>query len=802
MFKRLLYVALASCLLTACAKKSAEDQRIDALLSQMTLEEKVGQMNQIDGRWMTDDLEGDIRAGKIGSVLNHVDPEEVRELQRIAVEESRLGIPLLFARDIIHGFKTVFPIPLGQSTTWNPALAEAAARQTALEATQTGVRWTFSPMVDIARDPRWGRIAEGYGEDTYLSGVFGAATVRGYQGDDLSDPTSLAACVKHFAGYSASEGGRDYNTTWIPEIQLRDQYLPPFQACLDAGCASIMCSFNNLNGLPPSANRHLCEDILRGEWGYDGLMVSDWGSIHDLIAHGVAADNDEATVLGMNSHITMDMAGYNYQKNLADLVRAGRVSEKLVDEYVREILRMKIRMGLFENPYSDRTPSARAAASPQGGTEGGFFTEEALAVAQQCCEESAVLLKNNGVLPLNCSSPERPLNSKLYICGPLANNQHDQNGTWCFDGVDSVVITPMMAFKDAAHQSGFHWSREVLGPQAIQKMVAEARQADVILYFAGEEAMISGEAKTRAHLDLPGDQTAQLEALRKMIDEKNARAAASPQGGIRGGLVLVVMAGRPLCLDKEIELADAVIYAYHGGTMQGPALYNVLTGAVNPSGRLTTTFPHAVGQIPFYYNRANTGRPTWGKKEHNFWTIPVNAGQFSIGSSTYWLEYGLESAFPFGYGLSYTTFEYSPVSLSDTIAHLQKSRNKDKFTNSLILEKKENIANSNIRDQKELLTASVTVTNTGSVAGQEVVQLYIRDLVGSVSRPIRELKGFEKIMLQPGESREVTFTITPDMLAYWHPASKGLEFSSEPGAFEVFIAPNADAGMPARFELK
>lgn len=743
------FYILLSFLLVACSPKSPEQQFIDDLLSRMTLEEKVGQLNQIDGRWMTDDLERDIREGRIGSVLNHVDPVANRELQRIAVEESRLGIPLVFARDIIHGFKTVFPIPLGQSTTWNPNLIEEGAIQTAHEATQTGVRWTFSPMVDIARDPRWGRIAEGYGEDPYLAGVMGAATVHGYQAQDLSAPSALAACVKHFAGYSASEGGRDYNTTWIPEVQLREQYLPPFQACLEAGCASIMCSFNDINGLPPSANRHLCEDILRTEWGYDGLMVSDWGSIHDLIAHGVAADNDEATILGMDSHITMDMAGYNYQKNLADLVRSGRISEKVLDEYVREVLRFKYRLGLFEYPYP---------ADPQGGAEEPvYFTEEALSAAQRCCEESAVLLKNNGVLPLSSSS--------IYICGPLADNQHDQNGTWCFDGVDSVVVTPLQAFRtmhDPASvvmwQRGFHWSREVLGEKAIAAMAAEAKKADVILYFAGEEAMISGEAKTRAHLDLPGDQSEQIRAL---------KATGKP-------VVLIVMAGRPLCIGSDIDQADAVIYAYHGGTMQGPALYNVLTGLVNPSGKLTTTFVHAEGQIPFYYNRHNTGRPTWGKKEHNFWNIPVNAGQFSLGSSTYWLEYGIECLYPFGYGLSYTDFAYSGVTLSDTILH-----------------------------QGGSLTARCTIANTGRMQGKEVVQLYIRDRVGCNARPIRELKGFQKIDLMPGESREVEFELTPDMLAYWHETTPGsLAHSAEPGEFEVFISANSAVGESVVFVLK
>lgn len=771
-----LFIALVS--FSSCSHMTEEEAKVEALLAQMTLEEKVGQMNQIDGRWMSDDLEGDIRAGKIGSVLNHVSPEDVRELQRIAVEESRLGIPLLFARDIIHGFHTIFPIPLGQSTTWNPAIIEEAAHQTALEATQTGIRWTFSPMVDIARDPRWGRIAESYGEDTYLACVMGAATVRGYQGDDLSDSTSLAACVKHFAGYSVSEGGRDYNTTWIPEVQLRDTYLPPFKACLDAGSASIMCSFNDINGLPPSANRHLCVEILRDEWQYDGLMVSDWGSIHDLIAHGCAADNDEATILGINAQISMDMAGYNYQKNLVDLVRAGKIKESDVDRCVREILRLKFRLGLFEHPYP--------TAPQQGAAEPVYFTKEALAAAQAACEESAVLLKNNGVLPLfNDSAIQRFNNSttpKILICGPLANNQHDQNGTWCFDAIDSMTITPMMAFQTPERyqlstinyqllcQEGFHWSREV-NVDNIATLRSKAAQADVIVFFAGEESMISGEAKTRAHLDLPGDQTEQLAAL---------KATGKP-------VVMVVMAGRPLCIDKEIEMADAVIYAYHGGTMQGPALYNILTGAVNPSGHLTTTFPHAVGQIPFYYNRKNTGRPTWGPKEHNFWNIPVNAGQFSIGSSTYWLEYGLESAFPFGYGLSYTKFEYGPVTLSDTILN--------KLTNE--------------QTNNRTIVARATITNTGSVAGKEVAQLYIRDMVGSLCRPIRELKGFEKIELQPGESRTIEFEITPEMLAYWHhtadhvPGRDGdYEFSAEPGAFQVWIAPNADAGEPASFCLK
>ncbi|MCQ2334773.1 MAG: glycoside hydrolase family 3 C-terminal domain-containing protein [Paludibacteraceae bacterium] len=764
-------ILLLAATLVGCSKHTVhkspyavpdEDQRIEALLKQMTLEEKVGQLNQLDGPWQSSDLEGDIRAGRISSLFGVTTAEQAEHLQRIAVEESRLGIPLVFARDVIHGFHTVFPIPLGQSTTWNPTLIELGAHEVAKEATQVGIRWTFSPMVDIARDPRWGRIAEGYGEDTYLTSLFGAATVRGYQGQDLAAPNSLAACVKHFAGYSASEGGRDYNTTWIPEVQLRDVYLPPFKACIDAGCATIMCSFNDINGIPSVANQHLNLDILREEWGFDGMMVTDWGAIQDLLAHGYANDSVAATLKSLDAQMEMDMAARYYSELLPRLVKEGRVSEKRVDELVRSVLRLKIRLGLFEHPYP---------YMPTGKPE--FFAPEALAAAQRTCEESAVLLKNNGVLPLFTQGATEKT-KRIFICGPLADNQHDQNGTWCLDAVDSVVITPAMAFRqpekyelvqyagmEVCCQEGFHWSRE-RSDENIANLKKQAAKADVVLFFAGEEAMISGEAKTRAHITLPGDQTQQLEAIRET--------------GVP--VVMIVMAGRPLTIGKEVEMADAVIYAYHGGTMQGPALYNILTGVVNPSGKLTTTFVQAEGQIPFYYNHKNTGRPTGPVT--NYEDIPVNAGQFSIGSCTYWLEYAKDPLFPFGFGLSYTTFQYADFQLSASSMSANGS-----------------------------LTASCTVTNTGSCAGQEVVQLYIRDKVGSICRPLLELKGFEKIALEPGESRTVEFEITPQMLEYWHfaeqiqPGADGAyTLSAEPGEFLVWIAPNSrDLPAPASFML-
>ena len=737
---------LALLTLIACQTKDPVEQKIDQLISQMTLDEKVAQMTQLAGGQITEDYENLVRAG-LGSMLNNVG-NEINHYQRIAVEESRLGIPMVFARDVIHGYRTIYPIPLGQAATFDLALVEEAARLTANEAMQAGIRWTFSPMVDIARDPRWGRIAEGYGEDTYLASQMGAATVRGYQGQDSI--IRLAACVKHFVGYGASEGGRDYNTTWIPEVQLRETYLPPFKAAIDAGALSLMCAFNDLNGVPMSANKHLMKDVLRDEWHYTGLLVSDYASSENMIKHGNCANLKEATLLSINAQMEMDMENRSYIPHLKELVNEGLVKEELIDQCVRDILRMKFRLGLFDNPYC-------AVEHPD------YYNAESLQAAQRAAEESAVLLKNNGVLPLNAKPT-------VLVCGPLAHNQHDQNGTWCFDKLDSATITPLMAFRQWAkegkirliEQPGKHWSREVNEQNTVQ-LTRLAKQADVVLYFGGEESILSGEARCRAHLDLPGDQSQQIRAI---------KATGKP-------VVLTVMAGRPLCIGADIDCVDAAIYAFHGGTMQGPALANLIMGKVAPSGRLPVTFPQTVGQIPMYYNKKNSGRPTSNPVLYD--DIPVGVAQFSIGADSYWLEYGDKPLYPFGYGLTYTTFEYGPVVLSDSLLASSPHR----------------------------LVASCEITNTGNCEAVAVPQLYIRDLVGSLTRPIRELKGFQRITIPAGEARTVRFELTADDLAYWHlaegvtlGADGAYTCSAEPGEFHVWIAPNAAEGTPAKFILQ
>lgn len=737
-------------LLAACTPKDPVEQKIEDLLSQMTLEEKIGQMNQLDS-WAAEENEELFRQGRVGSIFNIVGAKEVNRLQRIAVEESRLGIPVVAARDVIHGFHTIYPIPLGQAATWNPALVEYGSALTADEAVQTGIRWAFSPMVDVARDPRWGRIAEGYGEDTYLASQMAAAVVKGYQRSDVESNgipiMKMAACVKHFAGYSVSEGGRDYNTTWIPEVQLRDVYLPPFKAAVDAGAASLMCSFNDLNGLPSSANPHLNIDILRHEWHSDALLVSDWGSGSDLIPHALCADRKDAALRCVNARMEMDMQGTIYHEYLAELVKEGKVNESQIDDCVRSVLRMKFRLGLFDNPYV-----------PEDEHE--FYKPEALAAAQQTAEESAILLKNNGILPLN--SPK----ATLLVCGPLADQKKEQLGTWVFDGEPAHSVTPFMAFRELEQAGGPHiifepgltFSRDK-NVAGISKAVQAAKQADVILFFAGEEAILSGEARCRTNLDLPGAQCEMMRAL----------------AGTGKPVVLVVMAGRPLTIGAEAEQAAAVLYAFHGGTMAGPALCNLLTGKAVPSGKTPLTFPKMVGQIPLYYNRHNTGRPTYDPPML-IDSIPIGCPQFSIGQSSYWLETPTEPLYPFGYGLSYTTFSYSEPVLPQVY-----------MTDSLLV--------------------SCTVANTGSVDAFEVVQLYTRQLHGDLVRPIKELKGFQKVFIPAGESRTVTFTLTSEQLGYWHERHNDTHsevwFATDNSDFLLWVAPDSRCQTtPAPFSTK
>ena len=748
---------------SACSHKSEEDRFIDDLLSRMTLEEKIGQMNQLDPSWNAEEKEALIREGKVGSIFNIVGAKEVNRLQRMAVEETRLGIPLVAARDVIHGFKTIYPIPLGQGATWNPDLIEQAARLTAQEAYQDGIRWAFSPMVDVAHDPRWGRVAEGYGEDPYLTSVMGAATVRGYQSPNPLTRDSLtplmAACVKHFAGYSASEGGRDYNTTWIPETQLRDIYLPPFKAAVEAGAMSLMCSFNDLNGLPSSANKHLNIDILRDEWHSDALLVSDWGSGSDLVPHGLCADKKEAALRCINARMEMDMQGNIYTDYLAELVEEGKVKESQIDECVRSILRLKYRLGLFENP---------SVPEPDFGPM--HYMNDAIATAEQVAEESAVLLKNDGVLPL---SEERLKDKSLtvLVTGPMADQKKEQLGTWVFDGEPEHSLTPVYSFQNrhkpfrCIYEPGLTYSRDK-NPAGIAKAVAAAKKADVILFFCGEEAILSGEARCRANLDLPGAQIEMMDAL---------VATGKP-------VVMIVMAGRPLTIGKQVDQAAAVLYAFHGGTMAGPALFNILTGKVVPSGKTPITFPKMVGQIPLYYNRHNTGRPSYDPPML-IDSIPIGCPQFSIGQSSYWLETPTEPLFPFGFGLSYTTFEYGETQI-DTLP----------FTGEELCSIERPV------DGHRTLVGvgyslSCTITNTGSYDAYETPQLYVRQLSGDLVRPLCELKGFQKIFIPAGETREVTFTLTDDDLGYWHESHDGLSsrvwFATDDAEFRFAILPHS-----------
>lgn len=725
---------------TVVTRTPAEiESEIDGLITRMTLDEKIGQLNQLTGWGAAPARIDQIKGGVVGSILNETDPSVVNRLQKVAVDSTRLGIPLVFARDVIHGFKTIYPIPLGLASTWNPALVKDGARKTAEEATACGVRWTFSPMVDVSRDARWGRIAESCGEDPYLNSVMGVAMVGGYQGDNLADPSSMAACVKHFAGYGASESGKDYNTTWIPENLLRDVYLKPFEACAKAGAATFMCSFNDINGVPSSGNSWLLRDVLRGEWGWDGLMCSDWNSIGQMVPQGVAGDLTDAAVLAANAGVDVDMESYAYLSSLKKAVEEGKVDMKTVDDLVRNVLRLKYRLGLFDNPYvTDRTAQE-------------YYAPDHLASAQKTAEESAVLLTNNGILPLQENV------TRIALVGPMADARHDQNGTWCFDMEKERTVTPLEALRgiygedNVKYAPGLKSTRD--NSEALfDEALAATEGADVIVYCAGEEAVLSGEAHCRADITLPGAQTALLNRL---------KATGKP-------VVLVVMAGRPLALVPETGTADATLFTFHGGTMAGPAIANLLTGRANPSGKLPSSLPAMSGQMPLYYAVNRSGRPASGIVLID--SLEMEAGQTSTGCTSFYLDAGDGPAFPFGYGMSYTTFSITDPVLSAPVMS---------------------------RDGSVSVTARVT--NTGDREGAEVVQLYVGDKVSSLVRPVKELKGFEKVTLAPGETRTVTFTITPDDLAFH--SLKG-EKLLEPGEFIVWVGSDATKGNPVSFTLE
>ncbi len=726
----------ASILAVGCCSENQTEKRIDKLLSQMTLEEKIGQLNQVT-HYTTEQMFPEVAAGNIGSILNLSDPVEINKLQKVAVEESRLGIPLVFARDVIHGFKTIFPIPLGQAASFNPEIVEKGARIAAQEAVASGVRWTFSPMVDISRDSRWGRIAESFGEDPYLTSELAVAMLRGYQ--DNEKP--LAACAKHFVGYGASEGGLDYAPIHITERELRNYYLPPFEALAKAGCMTLMPSFNDNDGIPSAGNKFLLRDVLRDEWGWNGCVVSDWGSVGGMLAHGFAADMKEAAKRGLTAGTDVDMMAYAYISELKGLVESGELDEKVIDESVRNVLRLKFRLGLFENPYVE-----------EENYQAAYYTPEALEAARVAAVESAVLLKNDkNVLPLS------PKTKRILVAGPLAKAPHDQLGTWIFDGEKSHTITPLQALLEnygervkVGYSDILSYSREKCSDKELRNFTSQAASYDAVVLFLGEESILSGEAHSLVNLDLQGSQSELLKA---------ARRSGKP-------VIAVVMAGRALSVGKDLENMDALVWSFHPGTMGGVALAELLFGDEVPSGKLPITFPVAAGQEPIYYNAHFPERPASGN-EILLDDIELEAGQTSLGCTAFWLDAGFGPLYPFGYGLSYTTFEYSNI-----------KTNKEHYDNG------------------ENIEVSFTLSNTGKVAATEVVQVYVRDVVGSVSRPKKELKAYERVSLAAGESRECTITIPAERLAFWN---IDMEKVVEPGEFHLWVAGDSASGERLSF---
>jgi beta-glucosidase len=714
---------------TLAAQTPATERKITSLLARMTLEEKLGQLNQlsVDNQPTPEQL-ALVRKGLVGSFFNLTGAAATRDAQHIAVTESRLHIPLIFGHDVIHGYRTIFPIPLGEAASWDPDAVEAAARVAAREAAAAGLHWTFAPMVDIARDPRWGRIAEGSGEDPYLGSVMAAARVRGFQGADPRAPDAVLATVKHFAAYGGAEGGRDYNTVDLSERTLREVYLPPYQAALKAGAGSVMTSFNEIGGIPSTASPWLMTTLLRREWGFRGLVVSDWTAVAELLNHGVAGSRAEAGKLALEAGVDMDMVSRIYVDDLPALVRAGRIRLGVVNEAVRRVLRTKAALGLFDDPYHGTTVERERSV---------LHAPEHRQVARRVAEESIVLLRNDGsLLPLS------PRVRSVAVIGPLADDKVSALGSWPGRGDPRDAVTPLEGIKartgggsvSVVYEKGCGITDTATAGFA--GAIAAAKQADVAVLVLGEAGDMSGEAASRANIDLPGVQQQLLEAV---------HATGTP-------IVLVLMNGRPLTIPWAAEHVPAILESWFLGIETGPALANVLFGDVSPSGKLPATFPRAVGQIPLYYNHKNTGRPTGPDKyTSKYVDLPVTP------------------LFPFGHGLSYTTFGYSDLRLS---------------TPSIT--------------PAGTLRVSVTVTNTGTREGAEVVQLYVHDEVASVTRPVRALAGFRRVALKPGEARTVDFQLTSKELGLYN---QSMKFVVEPGKFRVFVGGSSVGGLEGEFEV-
>lgn len=713
------------------------ERKVEQLLKQMTLEEKIGQLNQYSAGEPTgpgtgrSDYEGMVARGEVGSLFNLIGAKKTNEMQHIAMEKTRLHIPLVFGLDVIHGYRTIFPVPLGLSATWDPELIERTARLAAEESSTDGIRWTFAPMLDIARDARWGRITEGEGEDPYLASELAKAYVRGYQGK-LDAPDDIAACAKHFVGYGAAEGGRDYNTTDISDRTLHEIYLRPFKAAADAGVLSFMSAFNALNEIPASANPYTLRGVLRKEWGYKGMVVSDWQSLWEMEAHGIANDDRTAAEKGILAGVDMDMEGNVYHAHLAELVKSGAVPMSVVDDAVRNVLRMKFALGLFDHPYAKDDRSAFD----------GPLSTASRALARKAAEESFVLLKNDHeILPLKGVH-------KIAVVGPMADSAEDMLGSWDAEGKTADVITLHQALMQyaATHQIAVTFSKDA---------TAIASDVDVIVMAIGETATtMSGEASSRAKLDIPGAEL--IEAAAKLNKP----------------IVLLSFSGRPLTLTSVEPKVNAILEAWFPGIEAGPALVETLFGESNPSGRLTATFPHSVGQEPLYYDALSTGRPATGVDL----THPPADSKEKYHSR--YIDEQNAPLYPFGWGLSYSRFEYSPTQVSEP------------STSAKAL---------NAGEAGAAIKVSATVKNSSERAGDEVVQLYIRQQGTSVARPVRELKGFRRIALAPGESKNVEFTLSRDELAFWNIDMKEVV---EPARLTVWIAHDSTTGTPTEMEIK
>ncbi|MBG6234792.1 beta-glucosidase [Pedobacter sp. CAN_A7] len=763
--KKSIYLIIAATLIsgsTGFAQKKAVpaanktmDTYISRLMAKMTIEEKLGQLNLVTGGEATTgsavsaDVEGKIQRGQVGGIFSMTTPQRIRKAQEIAVHKTRLKIPLIFGQDVIHGYKTVFPIPLGLAATWDLALIEKTARIAATEASADGLNWTFSPMVDISRDARWGRISEGSGEDTYLSSEIAKVMVKGYQGDDLSKYNTLMACVKHFALYGAAESGRDYNTTDMSMHRMYNEYLPPYKAAVDAGAGSIMTAFNDINGVPATANKWLMTDLLRKQWGFKGFVVTDYTAVSELIDHGLG-DLQAVSALSLKAGVEMDMVSEGFLNTLGKSLKEGKVTEAQINNACRLVLEAKYKLGLFEDPF-------RYCNDERAKNE--ILTPANLQTAREIAAQSFVLLKNqNNLLPLKKAGT-------IALVGPLANTGSNMPGTWSVNaelnntpsllqGLKAVVgdkvkilhslgsnLIEDAAYQERATMFGREIPRDNRSEEVIiQEALDNAKKADVIVAALGESSEMSGEASSRTDLEIPAVQKRLLAALLK---------TGKP-------VVLVLFTGRPLVLTWEHENVPAILNVWFGGTQAAPAIADVLFGDVNPSGKITATFPQHVGQVPIYYSHKSTGRPLAEGK----W--------FSKFRSNY-LDVSNDPLYPFGYGLSYTTFSYGDIKLSAPSFKAGGS-----------------------------ITAQVTVTNTGKVEGKEVVQLYTRDLVGSLTRPVKELKGFQKISLKPGESKEVSFTISAEDLKFYNAE---LQYVAEPGDFQLFLGTNSRDLKSAEFKL-